>query len=502
MSNYLIELAVIHIALILGYWFLLRKERQYTKMRFYLVGSTLMALTVPLLELPKLSLSGKEPTDAGPVEAISLDAMVPTPAADISTWNDDLLIWIYITISGLLLLKFFSSVLYIIYLARKSSYENFNGLNIRKVRNIKGSFTFFNWIFLSDEIDKNQQDYDVILKHEKAHGSLGHTHDLMFFEFFKICFWWLPTAWYIIKEIKTIHEYQADAYALKSCSVDHYSSILINSTLKSNGLSLASSFHDGLILKRLIAMKQQVKNVSPWKLGVLSALCASLIMVFACTEQEKDRTNPDLSDQSKMEGDAFTPVEEQPEFDGGMVAFNRYVGKEMNYPLQARQTGVEGRVDVSFVVEKDGSLSDVKVSKGIGAGCDREAERVIQNAPSFKPGTQRGKPVRVRMVMPIIFKLNEGETNEGNSTKGIIFAEEAEQKNSKLKVDASYANGEWSGTVYDEEGEELPGANIVVAGTTTGTSSDIDGTFKVKANQSKELYISFAGYERVRLEGK
>jgi TonB family protein len=185
-----------------------------------------------------------------------------------------------------------------------------------------------------------------------------------------------------------------------------------------------------------------------------------------------------------------------------MVAFNRYVGKEMNYPLQARQTGVEGRVDVSFVVEKDGSLSDVKVSKGIGAGCDREAERVIQNAPSFKPGTQRGKPVRVRMVMPIIFKLNEGETNEGNSTKGIIFAEEAEQKNSKLKVDASYANGEWSGTVYDEEGEELPGANIVVAGTTTGTSSDIDGTFKVKANQSKELYISFAGYERVRLEGK
>ena len=502
MSNYLIELSVIHIALILGYWFFLRKERQYTKMRFYLVGSTLLALTIPLFKLPKLSFSGKEPIDAVPIEAIPLDAMTITPGAGMSTWNYDLLIWIYIAISGFFLFKFFSSVLYLIYLERKSSYEKFNDLYIRKVRNIKGSFAFFNWIFLSDEIDKNQHDYDVILKHEKAHVSLGHTYDLMFFELFKVCFWWLPTAWFINREIRTIHEYQADAYALRSYSVNQYSSILISSTLKSNGLSLASSFHDGFILKRLIAMKQQAKNVSPWKLGVLSALCTLLFTVFACSEEPNKKIKEIGSQSNKMEGDVFTVVEEQPEFEGGMDAFYRYVGKEINYPLQARQMGVEGRVDVQFVVEKDGSLSDVRAIKGIGGGCDSEAVKVVQNAPSFRPGTQRGKPVRVRMVMPIIFKLNEGETNEDNSTKGIIFVEEVEQKNGKLKVDASYANGEWSGTVFDEEGEGLPGANIVVAGTTTGTASKIDGTFKVKANQSKDLYISFVGYKSVRLEGK
>nr|WKN37403.1 TonB family protein [Tunicatimonas sp. TK19036] len=581
MSNYLVEFLVIHSALMLGYWFFLRKERQYATMRFYLIGSALLALIIPLLKLPKLFFGSPEPIATLPMEASPLDAITITPTPDGSIWNYDLLLGTYIVICGFFLLKFFSSVFYLISLERKSNYEKFNDLYIRKVRNIEGSFTFFHWIFLSDKIDINQPDYAVILKHEKAHASLGHTYDIVFFELFKVCFWWLPTAWFITKEIKKIHEYQADAYALKSYSVDQYSSILISSTLNLNGLSLASSFHDGLILKRLTAMKQNAKNVSPWKLGALAALCASLFIVFACSEEvdqeikemgsqsnlitfdqlpssmqtglaeikdelsfmkvdvpegnnmsnveelqaldpelihvvnvdktnrviyvalKKDGANFDyLSDKSKMEGDVFTVVEEQPEFEGGMGAFYRYIGTEMTYPLEARQKGIEGRVYVQFVVERDGSLTDVQAIKGIGAGCDSEAVRVVQNAPSFKPGKQRGKAVRVRMIMPIAFKLNEGKLNDDNSTQGIIIVEEAESKNGKLKVDANYTNGEWSGTVYSPEGDILPGVNIVVAGTSTGTVSDLDGTFKVKADESRELQISFVGYESVRLAGK
>ena len=80
----------------------------------------------------------------------------------------------------------------------------------------------------------------------------------------------------------------------------------------------------------------------------------------------------------------------------------------------------------------------------------------------------------------------------------IILEELSSNNQGKLQVDASYANGEWSGTVYDEQGEGLPGANIVVVGTTTGTVSDLDGTFKVKAYAYKDLHISFVGYESVR----
>ena len=98
-------------------------------------------------------------------------------------------------------------------------------------------------------------------------------------------------------------------------------------------------------------------------------------------------------------------VENYPEFPGGMKAFYKYVGDNMNYPTQAIRMGIEGRVYVQFVVDKEGNLSEVKAIRGIGAGCDQEAERVLRESPRFIPGKQRGRPVKVRMVMPIVFKL-------------------------------------------------------------------------------------------------
>lgn len=101
----------------------------------------------------------------------------------------------------------------------------------------------------------------------------------------------------------------------------------------------------------------------------------------------------------------FLVVEESAAPEGGMPAFYQFVQKKLKYPAQARRMGVEGKVFVEFVIEKDGSITDVKFIKGIGAGCDEEAVRVVKSAPKWKPGKQRGKPVRQRMVLPISFKL-------------------------------------------------------------------------------------------------
>ena len=109
--------------------------------------------------------------------------------------------------------------------------------------------------------------------------------------------------------------------------------------------------------------------------------------------------------QEEKAEEIFTIVEDQPTPSGGMAAFYDYVGKHIKYPAQARRMGIEGKVYVQFVVDKDGTLQDVKALKGIGAGCDEEAVRVIQEAPKWNPGKQRGRPVKVRMVLPIIFKL-------------------------------------------------------------------------------------------------
>lgn len=101
----------------------------------------------------------------------------------------------------------------------------------------------------------------------------------------------------------------------------------------------------------------------------------------------------------------FTVVEETATPKGGMQAFYTYVGKKLKYPAQARRMGTEGKVFVQFVINKDGSISDVVAIKGIGAGCDEEAVRIIQSAPAWTPGKQRGKAVKQRMVLPITFKL-------------------------------------------------------------------------------------------------
>lgn len=101
----------------------------------------------------------------------------------------------------------------------------------------------------------------------------------------------------------------------------------------------------------------------------------------------------------------FQVVENQPAPVGGYEAFYKYISKNIKYPDQARRMGVEGKVFVQFVVDKDGSITDVQVLKGIGSGCDEEAIRVVKAAPKWTPGKQRGRPVRVRMSVPIAFKL-------------------------------------------------------------------------------------------------
>jgi protein TonB len=102
----------------------------------------------------------------------------------------------------------------------------------------------------------------------------------------------------------------------------------------------------------------------------------------------------------------FDVVETMPTPPGGMEGWNKYLSNNLKYPTQARRMGIEGTVYVVFVVNTDGSIQDVEILRGIGGGCDEEAMRVVRNAPNWGPGKQRGRPVRVKMRLPIRFKLS------------------------------------------------------------------------------------------------
>ncbi|MFY0607119.1 MAG: energy transducer TonB [Cyclobacteriaceae bacterium] len=114
-----------------------------------------------------------------------------------------------------------------------------------------------------------------------------------------------------------------------------------------------------------------------------------------------------LEEPEEKAEEIFQIVEDKPEFPGGLKAFYEYVGENVSYPAAASRLGVTGRVFVRFVIEKDGSLTDITVIKGIGSGCDEEAVRVLENSPPWTPGKQRGNKVRVYMTVPIYFKLSQ-----------------------------------------------------------------------------------------------
>ena len=114
---------------------------------------------------------------------------------------------------------------------------------------------------------------------------------------------------------------------------------------------------------------------------------------------------PEVVEDDVVEQEIFKIVEEMPAFPGGEAKLMEYVAKNVKYPQIARETGVQGRVYVNFVVEPDGSVSNVSVLRGIGGGCDEEAIRVVKSMPKWKPGKQRGKAVRVSYMLPVNFKL-------------------------------------------------------------------------------------------------
>lgn len=114
---------------------------------------------------------------------------------------------------------------------------------------------------------------------------------------------------------------------------------------------------------------------------------------------------PEIEEEEIVEAEIFTVVEQMPEFPGGAAEMTRFIQKNIKYPMMARESDIQGRVYVNFVVEPDGSVSNVTVMRGIGGGCDEEAVRIVNMMPKWNPGKQRGIAVRCSFTVPIVFRL-------------------------------------------------------------------------------------------------
>lgn len=122
-------------------------------------------------------------------------------------------------------------------------------------------------------------------------------------------------------------------------------------------------------------------------------------------EENTEVQAPVQQEEEVVEEQIFTIVEDMPAFPGGEAEMRKYLGKSIKYPQMAQDAGISGTVFLTFEVDKDGKIKDVKVLRGIGGGCDEEAIRVVKAMPQWSPGKQRGKPVRVQFTLPVKFTL-------------------------------------------------------------------------------------------------
>ena len=167
---------------------------------------------------------------------------------------------------------------------------------------------------------------------------------------------------------------------------------------------------DPLLDNEAVRVLKSMPNWSPGKQrGEVVRVRFTLPVVFRLEGKDaKDSSSASASSapvKASASDEVFVVVESQPEFPGGNVALMKWLSDNIKYPMVAQENGIQGRIIVNFIVEKDGSLSDVQVVRSIDPALDKEAVRVVETMPKWKPGVQRGERVRVRYTLPVVFKL-------------------------------------------------------------------------------------------------
>ena len=275
-------------------------------------------------------------------------------------------------------------------------------------------YSFFNHIVVGTR-GLNDDEVRCILAHESLHVRQGHTVDLLFARLLCCLMWFNPFAWLIMREIRAVHEFLADAASIGACGREGYLNLLYRQATGTGYGHITNNFKSINLKKRIIMMNKTKSRFGAWK--VLAALpVVALLTMVGCkpaTEKAVDQEEIpfEYSGEDKsapMDADTdqvFQVVEVDPEFPGGMEALIKYLSENIKYPEQAKKDKIQGKVYISFVVEKDGSVADAKVLRGIGGGCDEEALRVVNAMPKWTPGKQRNTPVRVQFNLPVAFKL-------------------------------------------------------------------------------------------------
>ena len=391
------------ITLLYGFYLIaLRKETHFGFNRLYLLFSTVISLIIPLLNIPLF----KGTTETGfsyilqTVQINSDTVLIPQN----TTFSFNILAIIYLTGISILLLRFLIRYASLIVIRQKCIIKKKDGLYIALSKKQIAPFSFFKTIFINENaIDEEQM--DKIIMHENVHISQLHSLDIIFAEIICMLTWFNPVSWMIKAALKETHEYLADyGVSEQTPNSTEYFLLLIKNAIGVQP-GLANNLNKSLTLKRLNMMKKpRSGRLSKLKALLVLPLVALLFITLSCTNSKEELKSDNTSETQQSEKKDLT-VDKMPEFPGGQAAMSKFIIDNVKYPLEAKKSGIQGKVFVKFTVTKTGKLDKISISQKVNELLDAEALRVISNMPDWIPGSSKDSPVDVEMTLPISFKL-------------------------------------------------------------------------------------------------
>jgi TonB family protein len=391
--------------------------------RIYLLFSLLASALLPLMpSFLSITANGEETTAFWlPELVVAASGAVAegTEAFSVTASTHAWILLLFGLLYAVLILLFLVRLISLMGLMTGTQFRKVEGMRLVVLKPDRVPFSFFGWLFIPEGLE-NDPAFRHILIHEKAHARRLHSADILLTEILRLLFWMNPVFYYMRRELKAMHEYEADAYALSHCERFSYQKALVEMNFRGLTVPLTNPYNVSLIKKRMLMMNKNSKTMSstkPWLLSgtlVMLVLVALILQSFKPIDSEIKEASPaepqmleqNLLQNVSVEDSLFTVVEEMPEYPGGSEAMMKFLIENIKYPEQARKDSIQGRVFVNFIIEVDGKVSNAKVLRGIGGGCDEEAVRVVSLMPAWTPGKQRGKNVRVAFNLPIKFALD------------------------------------------------------------------------------------------------
>ncbi|WP_348825196.1 M56 family metallopeptidase [Flavobacterium aestuarii] len=415
MTTYLLKSGILLFIFYLIYRLWLENEKMFLFNRIYLLASLVFSFLIPL------QLISFEPSATSKIISVQLDELAIQKSSQSfkslaeSLDLTNIILAIYITVFLVLIIRFLLNLFSLYNKVLRSEVQFVKGEKIILINEPILPHSFWNAIFINKQEFKNDRIPSELIAHEKAHLDQKHTLDILFIEFLQIIFWFNPLVILYKRAIKLNHEFLADAVVNNQFrEVTKYQSLLLEIASNKTNIILASNINYLITKKRFIMM---TKKESPARIflkvcsiGIITSL---LLFVFSCKDNpeesntkkqnEIEKSSVGIEEKSTLPDEddtvrSLAGLEIKPEFPGGIEEFYKFIGKNYQAP---KEEGLKGKVYITFIVEKDGSLSDFKVLRDIGYGTGEEAVRVLKLSPNWLPGTINNKPVRTLYSLPI-----------------------------------------------------------------------------------------------------